>query len=121
MTQNTPLFLERDRNLIENLKHDPSLKPSYSSLSGLLIWQDELPSNITPNGHDVLGTLWTGRSALHRGLSLSDVPINPEFCIKVWEQALIEIPNWPGFKRLSLNETDKIFLNQNLTGRGGFD
>ncbi|MDX2106002.1 MAG: hypothetical protein SFY67_06325 [Candidatus Melainabacteria bacterium] len=121
MTQIAPLFSERDRILIEKLKYDPALEPKYNALSGVLIWQDELPSNVTPNGHDVLGTLWTGRSMLHRGFTLSDAPINPEYCIEVWEQALTEIPNWPGFKRLTLNETDKTFLNKNLAQEGGFD
>ncbi len=121
MPQIAPLFIEKDRALIEGLKYDPSLEPGFNALSGVLVWPDELPSNITPMGHDVLDTLWTGRSLLHRGLNLSDVPINPAFCINVWDRALIEIPNWPGFKGLALNETDKEFLNKNLSRTGGFD
>ncbi|MCW5824007.1 MAG: hypothetical protein KIT34_14480 [Cyanobacteria bacterium TGS_CYA1] len=110
MNQNKNLFLDRDKRLIDALVFDQSLKPKFNDLADYFFWLDELPENFTPEGFDILASLWLGRSLLHQGKKLEDHPINPEHCIRVWNQALVEIPNWPGFKRLSLNEADnKLF------------
>ncbi len=118
MTQNEPLFSERDKELVDALVFDDSLEPMFNSLADYFIWFDERPDNITPDGSDKLQTLWVGRSLLHKRLTFADHEINPEYCAKVWNQALEEIPNWPGFKRLKLNEKDnelfqKCLANEN--------
>jgi hypothetical protein len=111
MLQNT-LFISRDLKLIEELVLDPKLEPRFNALSAYLMWMDELPSGITSDGVDVLSSLWSARSLFHRGMSLADHPINPEYSRRVWEQALKEIPGWPGFQRLKLSEKDKSYFEE---------
>lgn len=114
MIQNKPLFSQRDKELVDALIYDNSLEPIFNSLADYLIWLDERPDNITPEGSDKLQTLWVGRSLLHKGLSFADHEINPEYCALVWNQALEEIPNWPGFKRLQLTEKDNKYFQDCL-------
>ncbi|MBP6745276.1 hypothetical protein KA344_08570 [bacterium] len=73
MLQKT-LFIPRDLKLIEELVLDPTLEPRFNAISAYLVWDDELPSGITPDGLDVLSSLWTARSLFHRGLTFSDHP-----------------------------------------------
>ena len=120
MLQKT-LFIPRDLQLLENLVLDPSLEPKFNALSAYFLWEDELPSGITPDGLDVLQSLWTARSLFHRKLSFADHPINPEYSRRVWEQALKEIPNWPGFKRLTLSNEDKEYYERKLNQEDPFD
>jgi hypothetical protein len=40
---------------------------------------------------------------------------------RVWEQALKEIPNWPGFKRLKLSEKDQEYYEQKIKQNDQFD
>jgi len=115
MLQKT-LFIPRDLKLIEELVLDPTLEPRFNAISAYLVWDDELPAGITPDGLDVLSSLWTVRSLLHRGLTFSDHPVNPEYCRRVWEQALKEIPNWPGFQRLQLSVEDQSYFDE-MIGR----
>ncbi|MBP7861878.1 hypothetical protein KA183_09370 [bacterium] len=114
MTQNEPLFSERDKRLIDALIYDPSLKPKFNDLADYFIWLDELPSNFSIEGEDKLESLWVGRSLLHKGLTFAHHPINPEYCATMWNRALEEIPNWPGFKRLKLNEKDNELFQKCL-------
>ncbi len=59
-------------------------------------------------------SLWVARSLMHRGLTFSDHPINPEYSQRVWEQAIQEIPNWPGFQRLKLSSEDQKYYAEML-------
>lgn len=115
------LFTTNDLNLVRDLVHDPSLKPRFNELSGYLTWDDELPPGVTPGGLDILQSLWTARSLLHRGLQLTDHPINPKYCQQVWNAANEEIPDWPGFKRLILNSADQSYYKQMLEAENSFD
>ncbi|MDP3508428.1 MAG: hypothetical protein Q8T09_10595 [Candidatus Melainabacteria bacterium] len=111
MLQKT-LFIPRDLQLIEELVLEPTLEPRFNAISAYLVWDDELPSGITPDGLDVLSSLWTARALFHRGLTFSDHPVNPEYSRRVWEQALKEIPSWPGFQRLQLSEADQSYFEE---------
>lgn len=111
--QQKPLFVPQDLQRIEQLVFNNSLEPRFNALSGYLVWDDELP-DVTPDGLDVLQTLLTARSLLHRGLTLADHPINVEYSTRVWEQAMKEIPNWPGFRRLMLSQAEEAFFDQKL-------
>jgi|GEM_PF-370884 len=121
MTQTHQLFSERDRNLIETSVYDPALEPRFNALSGCLNWNDEAPSGITSEAYGVLSSLWVARSLMHQGLTFSDHPINPEYSQRVWQQAVHEIPNWPGFKRLVLSEEDKALYAELLADENPFD
>jgi len=108
------LFSDTDKKQIESLVFDASLEPRFNALSACLTWEDELPSGITIEAYDVLSSLWFTRSLMHQGLSFADHPINPEYCEKVWQQAIKEIPAWPGFKRLALDEKAKAYFSEML-------
>jgi hypothetical protein len=105
-----PLFIGKDLQLIQNLRYDPALTPSFEGLRGCLIWDDERPDGLSPEAYNYLSSLWGARSLLHKGLSLSDHPINPEYATDIWQRALKQVPNWPGFKRLKLTEKDAQYL-----------
>lgn len=111
MLQKT-IFIPRDLKLIEELVLDPTLEPRFNAIGAYLVWDDELPSGITPDGLDVLSSLWTARSLFHRGLTFPDHPVNAEYSRRVWEQALKEIPNRPGFQRLRLREADRSYFEE---------
>jgi hypothetical protein len=51
----------------------------------------------------------------------TEEPLDPEYCRRIWQQAIEEIPDWPGFKRIVLDQKDKAFLTENLDRGGGFD
>lgn len=107
------LFIERDLKLIESLVYDPSLKPRFNALSSFLIWEDELPINITPNGIDTLSALCVARAFLFHGLKLPD-HINAADFKQIWDNATDEGIKWPGFNRLKLSNEDSAFYREML-------
>jgi hypothetical protein len=109
-----PVFTGNDLRLMESLVYDANLEPSYEFLKGCLVWTDERPEGLTPAAYDKLGSLWIARSLLHRGLDFSDHPINPEYCRNLWERAIRQVSNWPGFKRLTLSEKDKRYYETKM-------
>jgi len=105
-----PLFSQQDREIIEALVFDSSLLPEYNPVSTCLFWDDELPLDATRGARQVIRELWIARSLLHKGLTFGAHPFNPEACRQMWEQANKEIPGWIGFRRLTLNERDRAYL-----------
>ena len=114
MKQTPQLLVDRDKKLVDQLVYQPDAQVKFNTLADYLMWPDELPTGITPDGLDVLSSLWVARSLLHKGLSLEDHPIDPEYSRRVWEQALEEMPDWPGFKRIKLDAKDQQYLTQML-------
>jgi hypothetical protein len=108
------LFEGNDLRLIESLKFDPELEPSYESIKGCLIWRDERPDGLSNAGYEALGDLWAARSFLHQGLDFSEHPLNPDYYRRVWERALAQGLKWPGFNRITLSEKDKDYLESRL-------
>ena len=109
-----PEFTERDLDLMRSLKYDPSLEPSYEYIRGCLFWEDERPEGLTPDADDLVGSLIIARSLFQRGLTLDDHPIDPEYCKNLWAIAQQQIGDWPGFKRLTLNDKDKKYLEDEI-------
>jgi hypothetical protein len=109
--EDNALFALRDLKVIEALVYNPSLEPGYELLKGCLIWRDEMPDNITPQGWDVLGTLWGARAQLHN-INAGAEPWLPGYGRETWDQAMKEITNWPGFKRLTLSEKDWAYWEE---------
>lgn len=88
MNQTHQLFSERDRALIETSVYDSILEPRFNALSSYLMWNDELPSNITPDGIDVLSSLWVARAFIHHGFELPDLFDRNHF-IELWMLAAV--------------------------------
>jgi hypothetical protein len=109
-----PLFTGRDLLLIKALVYNPNLEPGYESIKGCLIWDDERPNNLTSDAYSNLCSLWGARALLHRGLTLADHPLDPDYCRDIWERALAQVPEWPGFKRLTLSAKDKDYYETTM-------
>ncbi|CAN5316161.1 hypothetical protein BH11CYA1_BH11CYA1_41090 [soil metagenome] len=109
-----PEFTGTDLDLIRSLKYDPLLEPSYEYLRGCLFWEDERPEGLTSDADDLIGSLIFARSLLQRGLTLEDHPVDPEYCKNLWAMAQQQISEWPGFKRLSLNDKDRRYLENEI-------
>jgi hypothetical protein len=107
-----PLFAGNDLRLIESLVYNPDLKPSYSYMRDHLVWQDERPDGLTPEGYESLCDLFIARSFVQRGREFSSHPLDPEYFAKVWKRALAQAFRWPGFNRLRLSEQDKTYYEQ---------
>jgi hypothetical protein len=110
----TQLFSDHDRELIESLLFNASMKPEFNAVSACLCWDDEWPREITNKGHRKLRELWMARSYLHNDNSFDAAGEYAEEWREVWEQAIQEIPTWPGFKRVTLSEEDRAFLSGQL-------
>ena len=121
MSSAKQLFSQEDRERIDSLVFDSSLTPEFNAVSACLFWDDELPSNMTREGRNVVRLLWIVRSLPHRGLTFDDDDLDPEACRRLWEQATEEIPLWPGFKRLTLSEKDKAYFEDWLADKNPFD
>jgi hypothetical protein len=114
MEQLEPLFTGRDLELIESLVYDPVLSPSFDIMRGALIWADEWPNGLTSDGLDNLFSLIAARSFLHRGLDFSKFKLAPDRFRLIWESAQQQGFRWPGFKRLTLSDTDKAYYEHQL-------
>jgi len=107
-------FNDQDLELIKSLKYDPSLEPNFEALKGCLIWDDERPMGLSSEAYRTISSLLVARSLLHKGLTLDDHPINADYCKKVWAAAQQQISDWPGFKRLTLSDEDRKYLEDEI-------
>lgn len=107
-------FSEADRQIVSRLVHDPSCKPSFEILKSCLVWSDERPTDISNEGYDLLCDIWIVRGFLHRRVPLEKWGLDPFYFQEVWKHALIDVPEWPGFKRLELSDEDRAYLSRCL-------
>ncbi|MDY6781765.1 MAG: hypothetical protein SW833_04295 [Cyanobacteriota bacterium] len=108
-------FSGNDLKLIESLVYDSSLDPSYEILKNTLIWNDERPDGLTPEGYEKLCDLWIARSFIHRKIPFSDWDIAPKYFEQVWSKAQKQGFRWPGFYRLSLNKQDREYYENSMS------
>lgn len=108
------LFSDRDQKLIEDLEFDETLTASFEALKGCLIWEDERPDGLTSEGYECLCDLWIARSFIHRNLPSSDWGLDSDHFQRIWNEALKAKIDWPGFKRLKLNDGDRRYLEMCL-------
>jgi hypothetical protein len=106
----------RDRALIESLVFDPSLKPRYEMVKSCLVWADEIPTGISPEGYEYVSDLLALRGFIHRGVPTEDWGIGPAPYLRVWDDALGSGLKWIGFRRFPLSKMDRRFLNEQLVG-----
>ncbi len=109
-----PLFKGQDLTLIESLVYNPELLPAYDMIKNCLIWEDERPEGLTSAGYESLCDLWIARSFFHRGLDPSAHALDPQYFKNVWQRALAQGFNWPGFKRMSLSQEDRQYYLQSI-------
>jgi hypothetical protein len=104
------LFAESDRRALQGLRRDPSAQPSFELIKSCLIWPDERPITISNNGYTLLGGLWIVRGFIHRNIPSDRWGLDPGYFQELWRNALAEVPEWPGFGRLTLSPTDQEYL-----------
>ena len=110
-------FTDADRECIERLVYNPKLKPGFEYIKSCLTWEDEMPDEISFDGHDKLATLWIARYFIyHSGLPESKWLVQPETYKSAWKSAVDSGVKWPGFskKRLKLSWRDKRYLKKEL-------
>jgi len=101
-------FNDNDLELIEELKFNSELLPSYDVMKNCLVWDDERPDGLTPDGYEKLCDLWIARSFIHRDIPFSTWELDPEYFEQVWKDAMNAEFKWPGFNRLKLTEKEKV-------------
>jgi hypothetical protein len=114
-----PLFRDNDLRLIESLVYDPNLKPNFDSMRDCLVWADERPEGLTPDGYEHLLDLLIARSFIHRNLDFSTHSLDPIYFKQIWDRALEYKFQWPGFKRLKLSAEEKAFFDSELANNLG--
>lgn len=51
---------------------------------------------------------------IYRGLTLEDLPFEPEYYKELWTLAQQQVSEWPGFKRLTLSAEDKAYFEDQI-------
>ncbi|MGL5074230.1 MAG: hypothetical protein ACRDBG_00095, partial [Waterburya sp.] len=81
-------FQGKDLELIESLVYNPDIKPSYDFMRDSLVWEDERPLGLTPEGYEKLCDLWIVRAYIHREIPASDWGLDPKYFEDAWLEAI---------------------------------
>jgi hypothetical protein len=111
-------FSGRDLQLIEALQYDPDLTPGFESIKSCLVWRDECPDGLTPDGYEKLSDLLVARSFIHQGRPFTSWKLAPELFGNVWSEANAANFRWPGFNRTTLSAADQEYLKACLADGG---
>ncbi|MGC4064900.1 MAG: hypothetical protein QM784_09715 [Polyangiaceae bacterium] len=103
-------FTEVDRQIVNRLVYDPTCEPSYELMKACLVWSDERPTEISHDGYSLLCDLWIVRGFLHKNRPFEKWGLDPTYFQAVWSNGLIDVPLWPGFRRLELSEKHRDYL-----------
>lgn len=103
-------FTQDDRVRLEELVFDPTCEPSYELMKACLVWPDERPAMISKDGYEMLGDLWIVRGFIHRQVPCEQWGLDPNYFQEVWRNALSDVPNWPGFRRMHLSQLDQAYM-----------
>ena len=114
------LFSDQDLRLIEALQYDASLTPSFDAMKACLVWSDERPEGLSPAGYETLCDLWIVRGYIHRAVPRDEWGVDPVsgYFQEFWDSVEAERPDWPGFRRMVLNDEDKRYLDTCLRDSG---
>lgn len=121
MTTGGLTLSDGDRELIEAQVFDSKLSPRFDAVKSCLIWDDELPRDITPDGYKFLCDLWVARAHLHHGHKLDEKLFNVSYYVGVWDWARSRNLQWPGFLRTALSDADKAVYLECLNVENPFD
>jgi hypothetical protein len=94
-----------DRAAIEALPHHPDASIAFHELLGCLVWSDEVPDDLTNDGHAYVRELLAIRGAVHRG---EDADLD------TWNLARLTGLRWNGFRRLALGPEEQVLLARYL-------
>ena len=105
-------FQGKDLELIESLVYNPDIKPSYEFMKDCLVWEDERPDGLTPEGYEKLCDLWIIRSYIHQKIAPPDWGLDPKYFQESWLKATKHNFKWPGFFRLKLSKHDEEYYKK---------
>jgi hypothetical protein len=106
-------FADWELKLLNSLTLDKSARPFFDAMRDCLVWPDEEPESWVG---ECLIDLLIVRSFIHHGKERPEWwAISPTtHFAEVWDEAIAGAPNWPGFKRLTLNAVDRAYFEQQL-------
>lgn len=107
-------FEPEDRHILQQLVLDPVAEPNFELLKACLVWPDERPERISEPGYELLRDLWSVRGFMHRNVPVENWGLEPGYFQSVWDYALQDVPQWPGFKRIQLSDAERAYLSQCL-------
>jgi hypothetical protein len=103
-----------DRALVEALRFDAAADVAYNAITACLVWADEVPRGLTPDGHETIRDLLGARGFIHRGIPIEDWDRGSTDRADRWNAALAEGLRWPGFQRLALTRDQRALLERHL-------
>lgn len=104
-------FSERDRRIFTALRFDARAQPAFDVMRDCLVWPDERPEGMTPDGHEKFHDLLIARAILYHwpAVGRSARYVDADLFKRQWEAALAQTPEWPGFRRLALTPEDRAY------------
>jgi hypothetical protein len=105
-------FSPEDSDKLNALTYQSEIDPDFEMIKSVLIWNDEIPFGISQDGMEKLWNLLIARSYLHDNRAFSSHFSGGKHLETAWSESKQNIPNWPGFKRLSLSEKDRRFYDE---------
>jgi hypothetical protein len=95
-TAGMPLFSAAGLSVLDRQVYDPTVRASYESMSGGLMWPDEFPAYSSPAWMEISPN-WVYRYLIAYRASITLEEERAEFR-PVWEQVARHAPNWPGLR-----------------------
>ena len=73
-----------------------------------------MPEQFTGDVREFLYDLLIVRGFIHKSIPKDKWGFDSAYLLSVWDEGLRLVPNWPGFRRLSLSSEEKSYLDQCL-------
>ena len=109
-------FSAYDKDIITNLSYDNAAEPAFDNMRDCLVWPDERPDNLTPDGYEKLQDLFIARSLIfHLTQVKKTSPEVPSSFENAWKAAQKQVPTWPGFRRLTLSIEDREYYTRSMS------
>ena len=107
-------FTETELKALDELFYDDKALPYFDPLRDCLRWLDEVPPTASGSAYEHVIDLAIVRGFIHLGRKREEwYALSPTtYFSEVWDEALKGAPNWPGFRRLSLSESENAYLDQ---------
>jgi len=103
-----------DRALVEALVFDDAADVAYNAITACLVWADEVPRGLTPDGYETVRDLLGARGFIHRGVPIEDWDRGSTDRVDLWNAALAGGLRWPGFRRIALTRDQRALLERHL-------
>lgn len=110
-------FTKLELEAFQKLEFDPKSRPYFDPMRYCLRWEDEEPEYMSKDIYEKFLDLLIARNYIHIGR-----PKDKWYCVQpanyfsdFWDYAIETIPDWPGFKRIELSESDRKYLETEVS------